>query len=279
MELQLPRGLLDLSVPLVMGVLNLTPDSFSDGGHHFDAVSALRRAESMVTEGASIIDVGGESTRPGADAVPEQQELDRVIPVVERLTRSLDVIVSIDTMKPAVMRAACQAGAQIINDVNALRAPGAIKVAEQTGAAICLMHMQGEPRTMQQAPKYTDVVGEVRQFFVDRMRECMEGGIVPSRLLLDPGIGFGKTLEHNLRLLSQLPQLAALGRPLLVGVSRKSMFQQLLGRAVAERLPASLGASSVAAWLGAAIVRAHDVRATADAIAVVQAIRNAAGGR
>ncbi len=279
MELRLPRGSLDLSVPLVMGVLNVTPDSFSDGGHHADVESALRRAASMVAEGARIIDVGGESTRPGAEAVPEQLELDRVIPVIERLNRNFGVVISIDTMKPAVMRAACQAGAQIINDVNALRAPGAVEAASQTGAAVCLMHMQGGPRTMQQSPQYAEVAEEVCQFFADRILACQRGGIDLSSLLLDPGIGFGKTLDHNLRLLSQLPRLAALGRPLLVGVSRKSMFQHLLGREVSERLPASLGAASVAAWLGAAIVRAHDVRATADALAVVQAIRQAGGGK
>lgn len=273
MMLQLPDRTLDLSEPVVMGVLNVTPDSFSDGGRYREPAAAVRQALQMVAEGARIIDIGGESTRPGAQPVAEDEELARVLPVIEALRRASDVVISVDTCKPAVMRAACAAGAELINDVNALRAAGALEAAVATRAAVCLMHMQGEPRTMQQAPHYADVAGEVRDFLVARAGACLQAGVRRSALVLDPGIGFGKTLAHNLRLLGTIAPLAAAGYPLLVGVSRKSMFKQLLGLDVAERLPASLAAATLAVWQGAAIVRAHDVKATVEALAVARAIR------
>lgn len=275
MRLQLRDSILDLREPVVMGVLNVTPDSFSDGGRFNVVSAALARAHEMIGEGAGIIDVGGESTRPGAPAVGEQEELDRVLPVIEAIRRESDVPLSIDTMKPAVMRAACVAGAGLINDVNALRAPGALLAAKESGAAVCLMHMQGEPHTMQQQPRYEDVVGEVAAFLERQVNACVAAGIPRERIVLDPGIGFGKTLEHNLSLLGQLSRIGASGLPVLIGVSRKSMFEKLLGRAVGERLPAALATAALAVWQGAAIVRAHDVRATADAIRVASAIRQA----
>jgi dihydropteroate synthase len=277
MQLALPTGVLELGAPLVMGVLNVTPDSFSDGGRHADTAAALARALEMVGQGAAIIDVGGESTRPGAAPVAEAEELDRVIPLIEALHARSDVIISVDTMKPAVMRAACAAGAQIVNDVAALRVPGALEAVAQSGAAVCLIHMQGEPRTMQTAPGYRDVVAEVGQFLLERMRACVEAGIPAQATLLDPGIGFGKTLEHNLQLLAHVDSLSQLGRPLLVGVSRKSMFGQLLDRPLQQRLAGSLTAAALAVWQGAAIVRAHDVAETVDAVRTVAAIRTRRG--
>ncbi|THD01013.1 dihydropteroate synthase [Panacagrimonas perspica] len=258
-----------------MGVLNLTSDSFSDGGRYVSLDKALAHARQMASEGADLIDVGGESTRPGAQPVSEQEELDRVVPVIERLRDSIGCVLSIDTMKPAVMRAACAAGAQLVNDVNALRAPGAIEAVRDAGAAACLMHMQGEPRTMQVAPHYLDVLAEITDFLLERVHECVDYGISRESLLLDPGFGFGKTLEHNLSLLARVPAIAALGFPVLVGLSRKSMFQKLCGAAVDQRLPASLAAATAAVLGGAAIVRAHDVRETRDAVRVAAAIRAA----
>ncbi|MFP5357251.1 MAG: dihydropteroate synthase [Gammaproteobacteria bacterium] len=271
--LQLPKRALDLGKPVVMGILNVTPDSFSDGGRFVSVETALAQGLKMVEEGARILDIGGESTRPGAQPVSEAEELDRVLPVIEALRRASDVVLSIDTCKPAVMRAACAAGAEIINDVNALRAEGALEVAARSGAAVCLMHMQGEPRSMQKAPHYADVVGEVHAFLQARAAVCEQAGIRRECLILDPGIGFGKTLAHNLRLLAAVEALCAGGYPVLIGVSRKSMFQQLLGLNVDERLPASLAAATLAVWQGAAIVRAHDVKATVEALAVAGAIR------
>lgn len=268
MRLRLKTRELDLSAPIVMGVLNVTPDSFSDGGRFLDIQNALTHARRMVAEGARILDVGGESTRPGAAAVSVSEELDRTIPVIERLKREVDVVLSIDTMKPEVMRAACSAGAELINDVMALRAPGALQTARDTGAAVCLMHMQGEPRTMQAAPHYGDVLAEVRTFLQERRNACLQAGIEPDQILLDPGICFGKTLAHNLRLLANLETLASLDQPLLVGVSRKSMFEKILGAPVEERLSGGLAVAALAVWQSAAIIRTHDVRATADAIQV-----------
>ncbi|HZP13541.1 MAG TPA: dihydropteroate synthase [Nevskiaceae bacterium] len=271
MQLKLKTRTLDLSAPIVMGVLNVTPDSFSDGGDHSDERSAIARARRMRDEGAAIIDIGGESTRPGARPVPEQEELDRVIPVIEALRG--ECAISIDTMKPAVMRAACAAGAEMINDVTALRSPEAIDVARETGAAVCLMHMQGEPRTMQHNPRYQDVVLEVRDFLIGRAQVCAQAGIPRARIAIDPGFGFGKTLEHNLELLANLNQLVEAGYAVAVGLSRKSMFKALLGREVDDRLPASLAAATIAVLKGAAIVRAHDVAATVDAIRVAHEAR------
>jgi dihydropteroate synthase len=271
-QLRLKDRTLDLSAPVVMGVLNVTPDSFSDGGRHTTVESALARARAMAAEGAAIVDVGGESTRPGAQPVPEAEELARVVPVVEALARELPCAVSVDTCKPAVMRAACAAGAGLINDVMALRAPGALEAARDTGAAVCLMHMQGEPRTMQQAPVYADVVEEVAGFLGERVRACLAAGIPRERLLVDPGFGFGKTLAHNLELLANLDVLAEAGLPLLVGVSRKSMLGALTGQPVESRLHAGLAAAVLAAWQGVRVIRTHDVRATMDALKVAAAV-------
>lgn len=278
MKLQLRDRAIDLATPRVMGVLNLTPDSFSDGGRWATPEAALRRALDMIGQGAEFIDVGGESTRPGAQPVSEPEELDRVIPVVERLAAEAACIISIDSMKPAVMRAACTAGAQLINDVNALRAEGAVEVAAQSGAAVCLMHMPGDPRTMQSRAAYDDVLVEVSSYLQTRAEACLSAGIAREAILLDPGFGFGKTLEHNLRLLAGLQALTHLGYPLLVGLSRKSMFGQICDAPVGERLPASLAAATAAVLAGAAIVRVHDVRETRDAVKVAAAIRTAREG-
>jgi dihydropteroate synthase len=275
MQLRLKTRVLDLSAPVVMGVLNVTPDSFSDGGRYVSVEAALAQARRMIEEGAAIVDVGGESTRPGAEPVPEAEELARVLPVIERIGRELGCVISIDTMKPGVMRAACAAGAELVNDVMALRAPGALEAARDAGAAVCLMHMQGEPRTMQQAPQYRDVVAEVRAFLAARIDACLEAGIGPDQILVDPGFGFGKTLAHNLKLLGALGEIAALGPPLLIGVSRKGMFGQLLDRPAGERLAGGVAAAALAAWQGARIVRTHDVRATMDALKVTAAVRTA----
>jgi dihydropteroate synthase len=278
MKLHLRGRTLDLAQPRVMGVLNLTADSFSDGGLYLARDAALQRARAMVEEGASIIDVGGESTRPGAEPVAESLELERVLPVIEDIARELDVAISIDTSKPAVMTAACAAGAHLVNDVFALRAPGALEAAAKSRAGVVLMHMQGEPRTMQEHPQYADVVGEVRAFLASRVAACVEAGITYSRIVVDPGFGFGKTLEHNLALLGALGSLRAVGGALLVGLSRKSMFKTLLDAGVDQRLPASLAAATLAVWQGAAIVRAHDVRATVDAVRVAHAVMAARSG-
>ena len=266
--------LLDLSSPQVMGILNITPDSFSDGGVFFAREAALRQARQMYEAGAAIIDVGGESTRPGARPVSVQEELDRVIPIIETLHAELPVILSVDTSKAEVMREAVQAGAGMINDVYALRREGALDAARECDVPVCLMHMQGEPRTMQQEPRYGDVVQEVLQFLRQRIETCRQAGIAREKLLIDPGFGFGKRLQHNLQLMKQLPELAALGCPVLVGVSRKSMLGSLLGgRPVEGRLHASVAAATLAVWLGAAIVRVHDVGATVDAVKVAAAVK------
>ncbi|MEO6367537.1 MAG: dihydropteroate synthase [Steroidobacteraceae bacterium] len=257
-----------------MGVLNVTSDSFSDGGRYRSFEAALAHGREMVAAGAEIVDVGGESTRPGADAVSLQEELDRVLPVIQTLRTELDAVISIDTMKPAVMRAAVAAGAGLVNDVNALQSEGAVEAVAATNAAVCVMHMQGTPQTMQLAPHYDDVVNEVHAFLQQRARACLAAGIAPERIALDPGFGFGKTLRHNLTLLAGLPQLAAGGYPLLVGLSRKSMLQKLLGRAVDQRLAGSLALATIAALHGARIIRCHDVAETCDAVAVVHAMRS-----
>ncbi len=271
-ELRLPGRETPLPLPCIMGVLNVTPDSFSDGGRFLGGDAALAQARRMVADGAAIIDVGGESTRPGADPVPLQRELDRVLPVIERIRAELDVAVSIDTSKPEVMREAVAAGAGLINDVYALRRPGALEAAAGLGAAVCLMHMQGEPRTMQSSPRYEDVVGEVTEFLVTRAAECEAAGLARERLLIDPGFGFGKTLAHNLALLAGLGRLVATGYPVLVGLSRKSMLAALTGREVGERMVGSVVLAALAAERGAHIIRAHDVAETRDALRIVAAL-------
>ena len=258
-----------------MGVINVTPDSFSDGGRFVNSEAAVAHALRMIEEGAGLIDVGGESTRPGAQAVCAEEEIRRVVPVIEALATRTKVPLSIDTSKPAVMTAAVRAGASMINDVRALREPGAIEAAARTDAAICLMHMQGEPRTMQADPRYDDVVAEVRDFLRARAEACLASGIERTRLVIDPGIGFGKRLEHNLALLAGLPALTSLGWPVLVGVSRKSMFGTLLGRAVDERVAGGVAVATAAVLAGASIVRTHDVAATVDAVKVAVALREA----
>ncbi len=263
---------LDLSTPAVMGVLNVTPDSFSDGGRFLDADRALEHAERMQEEGAAIIDVGGESTRPGATPVSTREELERVVPLIERLRARLSAVISVDTSKPEVMRAAAHAGAGLVNDVRALRAPGALEAAAATGCAVCLVHMQGEPATMQRAPRYADVVSEVGAFLTARAQACLEAGIAEDRIVVDPGFGFGKTLGHNLELLRRLRELCA-GFPLMVGLSRKSTVAALTGRAPGERLAGSVALATIAALNGAQIVRAHDVAATVDAVRVAAALR------
>jgi len=273
MRLACAHRTLDLSSPAVMGILNVTPNSFSDGGRFADLDAALGQARRMVADGAAIIDVGGESTRPGAAPVGLQEELDRVIPVIEAITRELDVLVSIDTMKPEVMHAAVAAGAGLINDVLALQAPGALEAAAATGAAVCLMHMQGTPRTMQQDPHYDDVVREVGDFLQARATACREAGIPADRIALDPGFGFGKTLEHNLQLLRGLGGLGG-QYPLLVGLSRKSMLSKLTGRPVEQRLAGSIALAALAVAAGARIVRCHDVAETVDAVRVAWAASN-----
>lgn len=262
---------LDLSRPVVMGVLNVTPDSFSDGSLHPDVAAAVAHGMQMIEEGAAIIDVGGESTRPGAEPVPEEQELQRVLPVIERLRQASDVILSIDTSKPAVIRAACAAGAGLINDVRSLSQQGALQAAATSACAVCLMHMQGDPRTMQLSPAYADVVKEVREFLRGRAQSCLDAGIAADRIVIDPGFGFGKTVEHNVRLLRHLRELTS-EWPLMVGLSRKSLAGRLTGRPPGQRLYGSLALAVIAVMNGARIVRAHDVGATVDAIKTADAV-------
>jgi dihydropteroate synthase len=249
-----------------MGILNATPDSFSDGGLWLDRERALQHAVGMAAAGAHIIDVGGESTRPGAAEVPVAEEIDRVAGLVESVAAETGLLVSIDTSKPEVMRAAVQAGAGMINDVFALRRAGALETAAELAVPVCLMHMQGQPRVMQQNPQYDDVVQDVKAFLLDRAAACAAAGIPSSRILIDPGFGFGKTLEHNLELFRALPQFCALPYPVLVGVSRKAMLGSLSGRPVDERLLASVTAALLAVQAGAAVVRVHDVEATVEAL-------------
>lgn len=266
---------LDLSRPQVMGILNVTPDSFSDGGTYLTVDEAIGRARRMAEEGAGVIDVGGESTRPGAADVPIEEELRRVVPVIEGIAAELPVIVSIDTSKPEVMRAAVQAGAGLINDVRALRAPRALETVAALDVPVCLMHMRGEPRTMQQTPEYEDVVAEVMAFLRERVSACEAAGIARERLLLDPGIGFGKTVTHNLTLLNQLRAFGTEGLPIVLGVSRKSFIGAVLDRPVEQRLYGSLALAVLGAWEGAALLRVHDVAATVEALAVCEAVRAA----
>lgn len=263
---------LDLSRPHVMGIVNVTPDSFSDGGKHNSLEQAVEHALRLVEEGADILDIGGESTRPGAAPVALQQELDRVLPVIERLRPVAGVPLSIDTYKPEVMRAAIEVGADIVNDVFALRQPGALEAIAASRAGVCLMHMQGTPQTMQLDPQYDNVVVEVTDFLEERLRSAVAAGIDAERIVLDPGFGFGKRTVHNVTLLQQLSDLSVLGRPLLVGLSRKSVLGSLTGGDVDARLHASIAASVISAMKGVKILRVHDVKATADALKIVTAV-------
>jgi dihydropteroate synthase len=263
---------LDLGAPVVMGVLNVTPDSFSDGGRFTGPEAALTQARRMIGEGAAIIDIGGESTRPGAAPASLDQELARVIPVVRALRAESPVFISVDTSKPEVMQAAVDAGADIINDVRALQEPGALVAAARTRAGVCLMHMRGEPRTMQDSPNYTDVVAEVRGFLAARMAAAGEAGIASARVVLDPGFGFGKNAAHNLTLLKHLAEFTVLRAPMLVGLSRKSLLAKITGRTVEDRIAGSVALAAIAVLNGARIVRAHDVAATVDAIRVAAAV-------
>lgn len=268
---------LDLTTPVVMGIVNVTPDSFSDGGRFIDPRVAVDHGRRLVEEGAAVLDIGGESTRPGAAPVPVEEELRRVVPVIETLAAAFantGVLLSIDTSKPEVMRAAAAAGAHLINDVYALRLPGALEAAVETGCAVCVMHMLGEPRTMQQDPQYGDVVNEVKAFLQERVQSCRAAGIPPERIAIDPGFGFGKTMAHNAALLRSLDALTSERWPVLVGLSRKSMLGRILGRPPDERVYGSITLAAMAVLKGARIVRAHDVAATVDAVKTVVAMQD-----
>ncbi len=256
-----------------MGILNVTPDSFSDGGRYTERDAALRQAEQMLRDGAAILDVGGESTRPGAAAVSEQEELDRVVPIVEALSNELDALVSVDTSTAAVIRDSAEVGAGLINDVRSLRRPGAMQAAAASQLPVCLMHMQGEPGSMQDNPHYDDVTAEVMAFLRERIAACERAGMTRERLLVDPGFGFAKTVSHNLQLMQEMTELQALALPVLIGVSRKSLFGKVLGRDVSERLSGSLAAAVMCVERGAMIVRAHDVKETVDVVRFAHAVR------
>jgi dihydropteroate synthase len=263
---------LDLTQPKIMGVLNMTPESRYGGGQTRFSADVLHRVETMVNEGAAIIDVGGESTRPGATSITVQEELDRVIPVIEAIQQNFATIISVDTRQPAVMRAALNAGASMINDVNALQAEGALTAVAASNAAVCLMHMQGTPQTMQNNPQYGDVVAEVKAFLQSRVHACLAAGIAKERIVIDPGFGFGKNLAHNSSLLKNLTALHVLGFPLLVGLSRKLMIEAVLGLPVEARLHASLALAVLAVSKGAVIIRAHDVKPTLEAVRMAAAV-------
>ena len=275
-QLSLPRNrTLDLNKPIIMGIVNVTPDSFSDGGNYNSVDDAFNQAMRLIKDGAEILDIGGESTRPGAPDVALQEELERVIPVIKRIREASDCVISIDTSKAAVMEAAIEAGADIINDVRALQEPGALEVAaKHSDVPVCLMHMQGQPRTMQTNPTYENLISEISQFFEERVLTCSKAGINQNRIILDPGFGFGKTLSHNFEILEKFNEFSTLGLPLLAGLSRKSMFGQLLNRETSERIAASLAGALLCAQKGAHIIRVHDVQETADVIGVWQAARN-----
>lgn len=276
MQFHCGQRVLDVSYTRLMGVLNLTPDSFSDGGRFLDPRAAREHALQMVRDGADIIDIGGESTRPGAKGVSEADEIDRVVPLLEALRSECDAILSVDTSKPGVMKAAIEAGADVINDVRGFRDPEAIRVVSDSNVGVCLMHMQGEPRTMQADPQYTEVVREVRGFLRDQAAELEAAGVGRSRIMIDPGFGFGKSLAHNLTLLRELGAFATTGYPVMVGMSRKSMIGKVTDRDVDERMHGSVAVATLAAWLGAAVVRAHDVGATRDALAMINAVKASA---
>ncbi|WP_145492126.1 dihydropteroate synthase [Yersinia rohdei] len=268
---------LDLTHPQVMGILNVTPDSFSDGGHHNNLDKALQHAQLMLAAGATLIDIGGESTRPGAAEVSEQEELDRVVPVVEALAKRFDVWLSVDTSKAAVITESARAGAHLINDIRSLQEPGALEAAAKTGLPVCLMHMQGQPQSMQQSPHYDDLMADINQFFEYHIERCVAAGIAKSKLLLDPGFGFGKNLAHNYQLLARLAELHHFGLPLLVGMSRKSMVGQLLNVPPQQRVIGSVACAVIAAMQGAQIIRVHDVKETVEAMLVVKATLSAKG--
>jgi dihydropteroate synthase len=273
MVLRCGRFQFDMSRPLVMGIVNVTPDSFSDGGKHLQHDAALAHAQQLIAEGADILDIGGESTRPGARPVSIQDEMDRVLPIIEEL-RDAAVPISIDTFKSEVMLAAIAAGAQMVNDINALQDAAAMNAVAASHAAVCLMHKQGNPQTMQEQPVYQNVVAEVGSFLSERIAAAEAAGIQRDRIVIDPGFGFGKTLAHNLALLQRLNELTALGVPVLAGLSRKSMLGALTGQDVAQRLPASVAAALIAVQRGANIVRVHDVRATVDALKILRAVNS-----
>ena len=272
MEIRFKNQIMDLSFPQVMGIVNMTPDSFSDGGNYNNLDDAMRRVDSMIQSGATFIDVGGESTRPGAAEVSVEEELDRVIPLVEKIARYFDVWISVDTSKPQVMTESAKAGAHLINDIRALTEPDAIEAAAKTQLPVCIMHMQGDPKTMQNAPHYQqDIYQEVDQFFTQHINRCINAGIERQKIILDPGFGFGKTLQHNYRLLAKLNNFHHFGLPLLVGMSRKSMIGQVLNVAPQERMIGSVSCAVIAAMQGAQIIRVHDVKETFDALRIVQA--------
>ncbi|MBV7405005.1 MULTISPECIES: dihydropteroate synthase [Enterobacter] len=272
-------SVLDLSHPHVMGILNVTPDSFSDGGAHNTLIEAVKHANLMINAGATIIDVGGESTRPGAREVSVDEELSRVVPVVEALAQRFEVWISVDTSKPEVIREIARVGAHLINDIRSLTEPGALEAAAETGLPVCLMHMQGDPKTMQDAPKYDDIITDVMRFFIDNIARCEQAGIAKEKLLLDPGFGFGKNLSHNYELLARLSEFHQFELPLLVGMSRKSMIGQLLNVGPSERLSGSLACAVIAAMQGAHIIRVHDVKETVEAMRVVEATLSAKGNK
>ena len=277
MQLTVRDQIFDLNHPQVMGILNVTPDSFSDGGRHNSLNAALLHAHALISAGATMIDVGGESTRPGAAEVSEDEEIARVVPVVEALAQRFEVFISVDTSKAAVIRESARAGAHLINDVRSLQEPGALAAAVESGLPVCLMHMQGEPRTMQQAPHYDDLMGDVKAFFQHHIDRCTAGGIEKQKLLLDPGFGFGKNLAHNYQLLARLSEFHHFGLPLLVGMSRKSMIGQLLNVPPDQRVIGSVACAVIAAMQGAQIVRVHDVKETVEAMRVVEATLSAKG--
>jgi len=274
-KINLARGrTLDFAEPVIMGIVNVTPDSFSDGGQFLNTTAALSHAMQLLDDGATILDIGGESTRPGAPDVSLEDELKRVIPIIKAIREQSDCVISIDTSKAEVMRQAIEAGADIVNDVRALQEPGAIDVVAQfPEVAVCLMHMQGQPRSMQHAPHYNDLAGEINDFFSQRIAACEAAGINQSQLILDPGFGFGKTLKHNYQILAQFNDYAKLGLPLLAGLSRKSMIGKLLNRDTDDRLAGSLAGALIAAQNGAHIIRVHDVKETADVLGVYQACK------
>lgn len=279
MQLTVKGITLDLRTPKVMGIINVTPDSFSDGGRHNRLDLAIEHARTMVEAGAAILDIGGESTRPGAADVSDDEELSRVVPVVEALAQRFDVWLSVDTSKAAVIRASADAGAYLINDIRSLTEPGAMRAAAESGLPVCLMHMQGEPKTMQHAPQYSDVVAEVDRHFVQHITQCVDAGIDKRKLLLDPGFGFGKNLAHNYELLARLTEFHHFGLPLLVGMSRKSMVGQLLNVPPEQRLTGSVACAVIAAMKGAQIIRVHDVKPTVQAMRIVAATLSAKGSK